>query len=137
MDSKKRIIPPDDLETFDRKKPPPSEEPWVTRTKSGYFVINRASYVALGEPVAVEYLYSPKTGILGFRAADPDASNSYPLYHQGHSKNHQCAGQALHTFYGIPMDKSLRFASEIIGDTLYIDLHDDEAIPVGRRKAEG
>jgi hypothetical protein len=130
---KRRIVPPDDLEVFDRHKSPSAEEPWVTRTKQGYFVLNRASYAALGEPDAVEYVYSPKTGILGFRAANPDAYHSYPLYHQGHSKNYQSAGQALHSFYGLPTDQTLRFKAELVADTLYIDLRDEEALPVGRK----
>lgn len=130
---KRRIVPPDDLEVFDKRKSPSAEEPWVTRTKQGYFVLNRASYAALGEPDAVEYVYSPKTGVLGFRAADPDAPHSYQLYHQGHSKNYQSSGQALHSFYGLQMDQTLRYRAEVIADTLFIDLKDKEALPVGRK----
>ncbi len=137
MSGQRKITPPDDLEVFDRRKPAPTEKTWVTRTKAGYFIINRASHAALGKPEAIEYVYSPKARILGFRGADPEAENSYPLYSQGHSKNYQCAGQALHTFYGIPMDQTIRYPSELIGDTLYIDLNDKAAIPVGRQKAKG
>jgi hypothetical protein len=134
----RKIVPPDDLEVFDRRKPPPTEDPWVTRTKSGYFVFNRASYAALGEPAALQYVYSPSTQILGFRAADPEATNAYPVYNQGHSKNYQSAAQALHSFYGLSIDQTLRYKAELIEDTLYIDLKDEEALPVGRKaRSEG
>jgi len=131
--SKRKITPPDDLERFDRRKAPPTEEPWVTRTSTGYFVYNPASYAALGSPAAVEYLYSPKKQILGFRAADPDERHTYPVYHQGHSRNYQSAGKAFHTYYGLSTDQALRYKAELIGDTLYIDLNDENAVPVSRK----
>lgn len=133
----KRITPPDDLEVYDKRRPPRTEEPLVTVLSSGNFGYNPTSYSALGEPAAVEYTYSPKTGILGFRAADPEAPHTYPVYQQGNSRSFQSAGRSFHTYYGLPIGQAHRFKAELIGDTLYIDLQDDEAIPVGQRKAEG
>ena len=129
----KKIVPPDDLEVFDKRKPAPSEAPWVTRTKGGYFVFNPASFVGMGSPSAIEYLYSPKEQILGFRAADPDEPHTYPIYTQGHSKNFQSSAQAFHKHYGIPTDQTLRYQAELIAGTLYIDLKDEGAPPVGKR----
>jgi len=128
-----KIVPPEDLEVFDRKKPPPSEEPWVTRGAAGYFVYNPAAYAALGRPAAVEYLFSPQHKILGFRAADPDSPLSYPVYQQGNSKNFQSAGQALHSHYGLPTGQAFRYRAELIEGILYIDLDDEDALPVGRK----
>ena len=128
-----KIVPPNDLEVFDRKKPPPSEEPWVTRGAAGYFVYNPAAYAALGRPAAVEYLFSPQHKILGFRAADPDSPLSYPVYQQGNSKNFQSAGQALHSHYGLPTGQAFRYRAELIECILYIDLDDEDALPVGRK----
>lgn len=129
---KSRIVPPDDLETFDRRKPPPDVQPWVTRSKSGYFTFNPAAYEALGAPEAVEYLYSPSTKILGFRPADPESLHSYPVYNQGNSRNYQSSAGAFNRHYGLEPKRALRYQAELIGDTLYIDLRDREALPVGR-----
>jgi len=133
---KSRIVPPDDLEIFDRKKPSPTDEPWVTRGATGYFVYNPAAFAALGRPAAVEYLYSPRTKILGFRAADPDSPLSYPVYQQGNSRNFQSAGQALHSHYGLPTEQAFRYRAELVEGILYIDLNDEDALPVGRKGAK-
>jgi hypothetical protein len=134
---KSRIVPPNDMETYVKGKASPVEEPAVSLTKSGYFVYNPPAYAALGEPKAVEYSYSPSTGIVGFRAVDPDDQHAYPVYRQGKSRNWQSSGKAFQTHYGIPpVQKAVRHIGELIGDTLYIDLGDGEAISAGRRKAE-
>jgi hypothetical protein len=125
MDTTKKgkIIPPDDMEVYVKGKVSPIEEPAISVTKSGYFVYNPPAYEALGRPAAVEYLYSPSTGILGFRAANPDATHTFPVYPQGKSRNWQSAGKSFRTHYQIPpVEKAVRRIAELHGDTLYIDL---------------
>ncbi len=46
-------------------------DPWVTIQKRGTLSLNRAAYVMLGSPGAVELLYDTEDQIVGLRECDP------------------------------------------------------------------
>ncbi len=58
---------PDDIELFDKRTAPVVETPQVTEQANGNFSMNHPAFKFLGEPEAIEYLYSQKTGVLVFR----------------------------------------------------------------------
>ena len=128
---------PEDLEVFDKRTAPVVETPQVTIQANGNFSMNRPAFEALGEPPGLEYLYSPKTSMLGFRATDPNMPHAYRVRQQQNSLNYQFAGVAFHTHYGLPTGTARRYRATMIGDTLFVNLTDSAQDVTHRRKRKG
>ena len=123
------------FEVYDRKSKPVPTQPLVTLQASGTFSMNRPAYEALGSPDAVDLLYDRGEKIVGFRTSDPESPRSYPIRPQPNSLNFQTGGRAFCTYFNIPTGKARRFAAEMIGDVLAVDLK-EEPLAVGRRTHE-
>jgi hypothetical protein len=110
------------FEVFDRKAKPKVSQPLVTLQASGTFSMNEASYEALGAPDEVELLYDPGEQIVGFRPAGETSPHSYPIKPQPNGRTYQTGGRAFCAHYGIETGTARRFAGEVMGDILAIDL---------------
>lgn len=113
---------PDDIELFDKRTAPVVETPQVTEQANGNFSMNDPAFKFLGEPEAIEYLYSQKTGVLVFRPADPNEPHAYRIRRQKNSLNYQFAGVAFHSHYGLPTGSARRFRARTVDDALVINL---------------
>lgn len=120
-----------DFEVFDRKAKPKAAQPLVTLQASGTFSMNEASYEALGEPDEIELLYDREEQIVGFRAASESSPHSYPIKPQPNGRTFQTGGRAFCSHYGIETGAARRFAADLMGDILAIDLKGEAKI-VGR-----
>jgi hypothetical protein len=119
------------FEVFDRKAKPRVTQPLVTLQSAGTFSLNEASFEALGEPDEVELLYDPGEQIVGFRPAGETSPHSYPIKPQPNGRTYQTGGRAFCSHYGIETGTARRFAGEVMGDILAIDLKGEAKI-VGR-----
>jgi hypothetical protein len=110
------------FQVFDKRAVPLSGEPMVTIQRKGPISINKAAFHAMGEPSFVELLYDPDERIVGFRPLKEQLPHAYPVRHQGRGSTFLIAGHAFLRFYGIPNEVSTRFAAEMFGDVLGVDL---------------
>ena len=51
----------------------------VTLNKKGIFLLNLATYSAMGRPAAVEFRFDEKTRTIGLAPKDPRAENAFPM----------------------------------------------------------
>jgi hypothetical protein len=127
---------PPDLEIFDKRTAPVVETPQVTEQANGNFSMNHPAFQALGEPEAIEYLYSQKTGTLAFRPSDPNAPHAYRIRRQQNSLNYQFAGVAFHTHYGLPTGTAKRFRARMVGDALVVNLRETAKVVTHARRSK-
>lgn len=117
----------DDFERFDKRHTPIAGSPFVTIQRGGrVMTINRAAYEILGEPDAVELLFSKKHRIIGLREVSKTEPFAFPLRAQGRKgtqpSNYLVAVQAFTKHYGIDTSVAMRYPAEMQYDTLTIDL---------------
>ena len=114
---------PRKYEVFDRRTAAPVEpHPVVTLQKRATWGFNRAAFLALGEPRAIQMAYSPE-GAVGFMLASPDDPRSYPVRRQSAGSNFQISGKAFCQHYGIPAPTyAKRFSAELEDDILWADI---------------
>ena len=114
---------PREYEVFDRRNAAPVEPgPVVTLQKRANWGFNRAAFLALGEPRAIQMAYSPE-GAVGFMLASPDDPRSYPVRRQSAGSNFQISGKAFCQHFGIPLPGyAKRFSAELEDDILWVDI---------------
>jgi hypothetical protein len=114
---------PREYEVFDRRNAAPVEpRPVVTLQKRANWGFNRAAFLALGEPRAIQMAYSPE-GAVGFMLASPDDPRSYPVRRQSAGSNFQISGKAFCQHFGIPLPGyAKRFSAELEDDILWVDI---------------
>jgi len=114
---------PRKYEVFDRRTAAPVEpHPVVTLQKRATWGFNRAAFLALGEPRAIQMAYSPE-GAVGFMLASPDDPRSYPVRRQSAGSNFQISGKAFCQHFGIPLPGyAKRFSAELEDDILWVDI---------------
>jgi len=110
------------FEVFDRKGTPTTNKSWVTIQARGNFGLSRAAFAAMGEPKAVVLLFDADARRVGFRPADPEALNAYPVRKQQASRSYVLAGRAFTLYYGIDTTEARRFDAAMEGDILVIEL---------------
>lgn len=112
------------FEVFRKGSARGGSELWVTVQKRGTVSLNRASYMALGAPAAVELLYDPQDQVIGFRAVDVHAEHARFV----RSSTGRQSGPYVITviaflrFYGIDIDVTRRWPASMRDDVLSIDL---------------
>ncbi len=64
-----------------RAAAPPVREgrPWLTVERRGLILVNRAAYLALHCPAAVELLFDVRERIVGLRPVAPTVEHAYPV----------------------------------------------------------
>lgn len=123
------------FEVFTRRMVPLVKQPAVTIQKRGNMSVNRAAFVALGEPQAVELLYDPSEKIVGFRAVSAETEHAYPVRPQGQKEDgpYIVAGMAFTKYYGIDTSISRRWSASMQGDILCIDLKQEGTVVTSNR----
>jgi hypothetical protein len=130
-----------EFERFDKRHAPIAGSPFVTIQRDGrVMTINRAAYEMLGEPDAVELLYSKKHRVIGLREVSKNEPYAFPLRPQGRKgaqpSNYVLAAQAFTKHYGIDTSVAMRYPAEMQYDTLTIDLSRG-AVATGPRAQTG
>lgn len=120
-----------EFEVFRRQQSPPTPEPAVSVQRDGVFVLNQAAYTALGAPAAVELLYAPQQMVIGLRAAQADAPNTYRVRTPSEGVGFLVSGRAFTNYYRIPTTVARRYRARLIDDVLTVDLSD--VLPERRR----
>jgi hypothetical protein len=115
-------LPMPDFEVFDKRAVPVTTEPMVTIQRKGPISMNRASFQALGNPQAVELLYDSTERIVGLRKVPISTKHAYPVRSQGKGSTFLVAAHAFTRYYSIPNEVSTRYAAQMFGDVLGIDL---------------
>jgi hypothetical protein len=111
------------FETFTKRLVPLGKRPFVTIQKRGTISLNKAAYVALGEPDTVELLFDADERLVGLRSIEYLADHAYPVRGVGNDPtSYLVAGTAFTKYYGIDTTASRRWPAELIGDVLSIDL---------------
>jgi hypothetical protein len=113
-----------EFETFTRRLIPLVKKPSVTIQKRGILSFNKAAYVALGSPKAVELLFDKSRRIIGIRPVDPTVDHAYPMRSQASKDDGPflVAGGLFTKYYEIPTDESRRWSVDIEDGVLLIDL---------------
>jgi hypothetical protein len=124
-----------DFEVFTRRMIPLVKQPSVTIQKRGTMSFNKAAYVALGSPKAVELLYDRAQKIIGVRAVSPDLEHAYPMRPQANKDDGPfiVSGSAFTKYYGINTDQARRWTVVIEDDVLCIDLTEPGTVVTSNR----
>lgn len=121
---------------FDAQAAPRVKQPLVSLQRKGVFTLNRAAFVALGEPEAVQLLFDPGERVVGFRAADPGEANSYAVRVTEPSGSYAVSGVAFVKHYEIPLDVARRWPARLEDGVLFFALNDPGVEVVGRDARE-
>lgn len=125
------------FETFKRQRAPVTPDPAVTIQKRGTLSLNAAAYAGLDSPEAVELLYDRDRQLIGMRKADSGTEHAYMVRPLGRGGNSWLiSGRAFTTYYGIPTDTAHRWAAQMDGDMLVVDLKEPGIEVVGSRAAQ-
>jgi hypothetical protein len=127
------------FEAFKRQRLKPGAEPLVTIQKKGVLSLNRAAYVALDNPEAVELLYDRETRLIGLRKIDSSVDHAYAIRSFGKGGTWLVSGTAFTNFYDIDTSVPTRRTGRIEDGILIIDLNDPGTPALSnreRRKAD-
>jgi hypothetical protein len=128
-----------EFETFTRRMVPLVKKPAVTIQKRGTMTLNKAAYVALGAPEAVELLYDKKNNVMGIRPINPEVDHAYPMRPQANKEDGPfiVSGAAFTKYYGIKTDEARRYNAEIEDGVLIIDLSNEGQVVTSNRSGSG
>lgn len=123
------------FETFTKRMAPLAKKPYVTIQKRGTISLNAAAHAALGEPEAVELLYDRTERIVGLRAVSKEAEHAYALRPQAGKSVGPfiVSGTAFAKYYKIDTTVSRRWAGQLEGDVLCIDLKQPGTVVTSNR----
>ena len=111
------------FEVFKKQRVSPSDDPAVTIQKRGAISLNKAAYLALESPEALELLYDRESKLLGLRKADPKSEDAYPVRPLGRSDSTWLvSGKAFASYYGIETDVARRRMALLEDGILVLDL---------------
>lgn len=119
-----------DFEIFDKSVLMHGHGPTVTILKGRVLSLNRAAYLALEEPRAVELLFDRKKRIIGLRAVPPSVSHACFVRQSGRSANgpYLVSAMAFLTHYEIDTNESRRWPSWVENDILCVNLEDEAEV---------
>lgn len=120
------------FEVFDAQSAPRVKQPLVSLQRKGAFTLNRAAFVALGEPKAVQLLFDPHERIIGFRTADPGEPNTYAVRVTEPAGPYAISGISFVKHYEIPVDVARRWPATFADGVLFFALDDPAVELVGR-----
>lgn len=89
------------FEVFTERRYTGRAAPQVSLQKGGRFSLNKGAYAALGQPGAVEFLYSPDAQTMGIRAVGADVAHGYPVRPHNRGSAYLVSGLRFLTHYGI------------------------------------
>jgi hypothetical protein len=124
------------FETFTKRLVPLGKRPFVTIQKRGTISMNKAAFVALGEPDTVELLFDSDERIVGLRGVAHLAEHAYPVRGVGGDPtSYLVAGTAFTKHYGIDTTNSRRWPAELVDDILRVDLKVEGTVVTSNRAA--
>jgi hypothetical protein len=113
------------FEVFHKWSAPVTKTPTVTIQVRGMVSLSRPAYDMLGEPKAVELLFDRTERVMGLRAVDPSADDSYPV-RPGKSRagsTFYVSATAFCKFYDIETLSARRYVATLLDDAiLCVDL---------------
>lgn len=116
---------PPQFEVFRKGSIPRTTQPMMTIQKGGAFSLNKAAYLILGEPKAVELLFDRVAQVIGLRRVAPTERHAFPVRPVGRGTTFALSGRSFCTHYGIPTDQARRFTARPVGlNVLAIDLNE-------------
>ncbi len=135
-----------EFERYRRTNPPAPKGPFVTVHKRGNISFNRSAFELLGEPEALELLFSKPDRVIGLKAAPPGGPYSFAVKgapgrtpgSKPSSYRVNCISFVNH--YGIDHGVSRRYEAEPREDgILVVDLKQDgvEVSPTTKPEAAG
>lgn len=113
-----------------RNTVPASTEPTITINHRGYFGLNQAAALALGEPKRVVLLYDKQNNAVGIKPVTKELPHSYPLRQQTSGRSYLVSASAFCKHYGIDISKPRKFKAQVEGNILVFDL--SEGVEVTR-----
>jgi hypothetical protein len=126
-----------EFQVFSKALVPLKRDPTVTLQKNGAISLNRASFVILGSPAAVELLYDKETRTIGMRGVDAEVEHGYAVRAVAGpgSAPFVISGLSFLRFYKVEQAVSRRWIAYSDGDVLCIDV-DDESLAVTSNRAK-
>ncbi len=126
-----------EFETFDKRAATTNKNPMVTIQRGGHFSLNKAAYLAMGEPETVELLFSRPNKVIGFRPVTPTSPRGFPVKPQGKNSptTFMVAGQAFAKNYELDVSTARRYGVEIKNGILMLDLKGPSIDVTGPRSA--
>jgi hypothetical protein len=112
------------FEVFRKGAVTPSGDLLVTLQRRGSISLNRAAFLALGEPDAVELLFDSDAEVIGLRAIDSSAPHACYVRTPTGSESgpYLVTAIAFLRFYGIEVDRARRWQARLRDDILCVDL---------------
>ncbi len=105
-----------------RATPASSKLMRVALQKRGTISLNRAAYLALGEPEAIAMLYDHESRAVGMKPISKDIRHAYPIRKQPNSKSYLIGAQAFCKYYDIQTGSNRAFAPLIEDGVLVFEL---------------
>jgi hypothetical protein len=99
-----------------------ASDPAITFQRAGVISLNVAAHEALGQPEAVVFLFDRDEQLLGIRAATRDIAHAYRLRKPVSGDHWLVSAKALMQKHGLGVEHATRYAAEMLGDVLAVDL---------------
>jgi hypothetical protein len=97
----------------------------VTLRKGGGLGFGSAVFEALGSPAAVELLWHRQRRVIALRAADPTNPDTCTVTKPGKAQSYLINAGGFLRWAGIELDATWRYAPDIQGHVLLIDLNQE------------
>ncbi len=121
-----------EFERYQRANPPGPKGPFVTVHKRGNFSLNRSAFELLGEPEALELLFSKPDRVIGLKAAPPGEPYAFAVKGvpgrtpESRPSSYRVNCLSFVNHYGIDHSVSRRYKAEPREDgILAVDLKQD------------
>ena len=127
------------FETFTRRMIPLTKKPYVTIQKRGTISMNKAAFVAMGSPEAVELLFDSVAQIIGFRPVDPSLPHAYAprgVGSKADSTTYVISAAAFTQYFQIDTTVSRRWEAAIDDGVLCVDLQQPSLEVTSNRTAK-
>ncbi len=114
------------FELFEKRRTPPSREPFLTMLKTGVISINGFAYDLIGRPKFFEFLFDDGARIVGLRPRDSETQFTYPVRElkSASGGTYSVSAKAFMLFYSLSMDNSIRRSAFVADGILCVDLND-------------
>lgn len=99
-----------------------SKPAYVSIQKQGIVSLNRAAFLQLGEPKAVELLYDRDRRLVGLRGVDATVKHAQRVRTTSNGRTYLVSAARFMRHYGIPTDVSRRWVAALERNVLFIDL---------------
>lgn len=105
-----------------RSKPASNKVMRVVLNKRGIFSLNQATFLALGEPKAVELLYDRQNQVIGMKTVPEDTRHAYPVRTQKNAKSYLIGARAFSAFYELDIKDRLSFEPVMEDEVLVLEM---------------